>query len=82
MRQIRDVIALQYGLTERPVVVVPLLVARGRLSNEKLPADLAGLPIVYTGEALLAHPEVARWIESQVGEGVAALCAMAPSVSR
>ena len=82
VRQIRDVIALQYGLTERPVVVVPLLVARGRLSNEKLPADLAGLPIVYTGEALLAHPGVARWIESQVGEGVAALGAMAPSVSR
>ncbi len=73
VRQMRDVIALQYGLTGRPVVVVPLVVARGRITREKLPADLAGLPIVYSGEALLAHPQVARWIESRVREGVLAL---------
>ncbi len=73
VRQVRDVIALQYGLTDRPVVVVPLLVARGRITGEKLPADLAGLPIVYSGEALLEHPQVARWIESRVREGLEAL---------
>ena len=73
VRQVRDVIALQNRLTGRPVVVVPLLVARGRITGEKLPADLAGLPIVYSGEALLAHPQVARWIESQVREGLRAL---------
>jgi sirohydrochlorin ferrochelatase len=73
VRQVRDVIVLQYGLTGRPVVVVPLLVAQGRITAEKLPADLAGLPIVYSGEALLAHPQVARWIESRVRETVLAL---------
>ncbi len=66
VRQVRDVIELQYGLTGRPVVVVPLLVARGRITEEKLPHDLAGLPIVYSGEALLAHSQVARWIEFRV----------------
>ncbi len=73
VRQVRDVIVLQFGLTGRPVVVVPLLVAQGRITGEKLPADLAGLPIVYSGEALLAHPQVARWIESRVRETVLAL---------
>ncbi len=73
VRQVRDVIELQYGLTGRPVVVVPLLVARGRITAEKLPADLAGLPVKYVGDALLAHPQMARWIESQVREAVLVL---------
>lgn len=73
VRQVRDVIGLQYGLTGRPVVVVPLLVARGRITDEKLPGDLAGLPIVYAGDALLTHPQVVRWIESRVRAGLRAL---------
>lgn len=81
VRQVRDVIGLQYGLTQRPVVVVPLLVARGRITAEKLPADLAGLPVVYSGEALLAHLEVARWIESRVRDAVL-LFDPAPPASR
>lgn len=66
VRSVRDIIELQHALTDRPVVVVPILVSRGTVSDEKLPRDLAGLPVIYSGEALLPHPGLARWIEARV----------------
>lgn len=68
VRRVRDIIELQAGLTGRPVVVVPFVISTGRLTDTKLPADLAGLPIVYSGEALLPHPAMALWIETRVRE--------------
>lgn len=64
--RVRELILLQHELTSQPVVVVPILVASGRVSTEKLPKDLEGLPIVYTSEGLLPHVEMARWVESRV----------------
>jgi sirohydrochlorin ferrochelatase len=69
--RVRELIRLQYELTGQPVVVVPVLVASGRVSTEKLPKDLKGLPIVYTSEGLLPHTEMARWVESRVQTAVA-----------
>lgn len=66
--RVRELIELQQQLTGQDVAVVPVLVAKGKLSAEKLPQDLAGLPIVYNGEPLLPHPMLARWIESRVRE--------------
>ncbi len=66
--RIRDLIALQHRATGRPVVVVPLLISRGRVSDEKIPADLAGLEIAYSGEGLLPHAAMSRWIEKRVME--------------
>lgn len=66
--RIRDLIALQHRATRRSVVVVPLLISRGRVSDEKIPADLAGLDIAYSGEGLLPHAVVSRWIEKRVAE--------------
>ena len=65
---IREMIELQHALTQRDVVVVPVLVSTGSVSREKLPKDLAGLPIVYDGTALLPHEEMARWVERRVRE--------------
>jgi sirohydrochlorin cobaltochelatase len=64
--RVRELIELQHQLTDRPVVVVPLLVSSGRVSREKLPSDLKGLPIVYTDEGLLPHAGMARWVEHMV----------------
>jgi len=64
--RVRELILLQHELTRQPVVVVPILVASGRVSTGKLPKDLEGLPIVYTSEGLLPHVEMARWVESRV----------------
>jgi sirohydrochlorin cobaltochelatase len=64
----RELIELQNRLTNEKVIVVPVLVSKGKLSVEKLPKDLAGLPIVYDGEPLLPHPALARWIEARVRE--------------
>lgn len=64
--QAREMIALQHELTGRDVIVVPVLVSKGSVSRDKLPRDLAGLPVVYTGEGLLPHEEMARWVERQV----------------
>lgn len=66
--RIRDLIALQHRATGRPVAVVPLLISRGRVSDEKIPADLAGLDIAYSGEGLLPHAAASRWIEKRVAE--------------
>ena len=66
VRGIRETIALQRELTGRPVVVVPILVSEGRVSREKIPADLEGLDIVYTGEPILPHPALGRWIARRV----------------
>ncbi len=66
VRRVRELIEMQATITGQPVVVVPVLVSKGRVSREKFTADLAGLPIVYSGEPLLPHPGLARWIESRV----------------
>src|SRR5688500_14112151 len=66
---IRETIKLQHLATGNPVVVVPVLISTGQVSQEKFPADLAGLPVAYSGEALLPHPGLARWLEERVREG-------------
>jgi sirohydrochlorin cobaltochelatase len=66
VQRTRELIELQHGLTQKPVVVVPLLISKGSINRSKLPRDLAGLPIVYSGDALLPHPEMVRWIEARV----------------
>ncbi|HYC31986.1 MAG TPA: CbiX/SirB N-terminal domain-containing protein [Gemmatimonadales bacterium] len=72
VRRVRELITLQNELTGQPVVVVPVMVASGKISREKLPADLAGLPIVYSGDALLPDAGMARWVESRVRATAAA----------
>jgi len=69
VQRTRELIELQYAMTKQPVIVVPLLVSKGSINRSKLPQDLAGLPIVYSGEALLPHPEMVRWIELRAGAG-------------
>lgn len=64
--RIREIIELQHDATGHPVVVVPILISQGSITDEKLPRDLANLPIAYSGEALLPHPGLARWIEARV----------------
>ena len=61
--RVRETIELQNKLTGKPVIVVPVLISKGKLSHEKLPVDLKGLDIVYTGDPLLPHPAVTKWIE-------------------
>jgi sirohydrochlorin ferrochelatase len=68
VRGVRELIGLQHQLTGQPVVVVPVLISKGRVSREKFMADLEGLDVVYTGEPLLPSPELAKWIESRVRE--------------
>lgn len=68
VQQVREMIELQHELTGQDVVVVPVLVSNGTVNRDKLPADLAGLPIVYKGDALLPHPAMARWVEARVTE--------------
>jgi sirohydrochlorin cobaltochelatase len=66
VREIRETIALQHAATGRDVVVVPILISSGTITRGKLPADLVGLGIAYSGAPLLPHPAMARWIERRV----------------
>jgi sirohydrochlorin ferrochelatase len=70
VRRVRDLVELQASTTGRPVVVVPILVSKGEVSDRKLPADLSGLTIRYSGEPLLPHEGMARWIEARVHSAV------------
>jgi sirohydrochlorin cobaltochelatase len=72
VRTVRDMIEMQHALTQQPVVVVPVLISKGSVSDVKIPADLAGLPIVYRGETLLPHAHMARWVEARVSARSAA----------
>ena len=66
--EIRELITLQARFTGRPVVVIPILIARGALTRTTVPNDLQGLQITYGGAALLPHPALARWVERRVRE--------------
>jgi sirohydrochlorin cobaltochelatase len=72
VRQVRDVIDLQARLTGKDVIVVPMLISRGAVSRDKIPADLAGVPHVYGKETIVPHVAVARWVEARVREAVGA----------
>ena len=66
----RELIALQRAATGQDVAVVPVLVSSGSVSMGKLPADLAGLPVVYSGEPLLPHAALALWVVRRVAEAI------------
>jgi sirohydrochlorin ferrochelatase len=66
VRRVRELIELQHMVTGKEVIVVPVLVSKGTVSRDRVPADLAGMPVVYAGEPLLPHPAVARWVEERV----------------
>ncbi|MEK7402404.1 MAG: CbiX/SirB N-terminal domain-containing protein [Gemmatimonadota bacterium] len=59
----RELVELQSLATGKKVLVVPLLISRGAISRDKLPSDLQGTPSEYSGEPLLPHPAIVRWIE-------------------
>jgi len=67
VRSIREMIELQHALTTRDVVVVPILISKGYVT-QKLRGDLTGLPVVFDGEGLLPHPALADWIARRVRE--------------
>ncbi len=69
--QVRAEIQRQHARTGQPVIVVPVLISRGSVSEVKFRRDLEGLPVVYSGEPLLPHPGLARWIETRVRENAA-----------
>jgi sirohydrochlorin cobaltochelatase len=64
--RVRELIEMQHLITGRDVIVVPVLVSKGSVSRDKVPNDIKGTPSLYTGEPLLPHPAMARWIESRV----------------
>lgn len=70
VKRTRELIALQRAATGQDVIVVPILVSSGGVSNAKFPADLAGLPISYTGDPLLPDAAMARWVERRVTQAV------------
>jgi sirohydrochlorin cobaltochelatase len=62
----RELIEMQTAMTGKHVIVVPVLISKGAVSRDKLPADIAGTTSVYNAEPLLPHSAMARWIESRV----------------
>lgn len=70
VKRTRELIRLQQAATKQDIVVVPILISSGGVSNAKFPADLAGLPVVYSGAPLLPDATMARWVERRVAESV------------
>ena len=63
IQRLRELISMQAELTDGPVTVVPILISRGGISRSRIMQDLAGLPVRYSGESLMPHEAIARWIE-------------------
>jgi sirohydrochlorin ferrochelatase len=74
VKRARELIELQHAATGQDVAVVPILVSSGSVSNVKVPADIAGLPVIYTAKPLLADRMLAVWVERRTREAVAAGC--------
>jgi len=72
VRGVRDIVELQAALTGADVVVVPMLISKASGTRDRLPKDLAGLPVVYAPDGVVPHAEIARWVERQVRESVTA----------
>lgn len=54
--------------TRYRVVVVPLFLSEGYFTRVKIPTQIEGTSVAYTGQAFLPSPLVARWIEAVVQE--------------
>lgn len=67
----RELIEMQRLITGRDAIVVPVLVSKGLVSRDKLPRDIEGTASIYSGEPLLPHPAMARWVERRVRESTA-----------
>jgi sirohydrochlorin cobaltochelatase len=76
VRRVRELIELQHMVTNKDVIVVPVLVSKGSVSRSKVPNDIKGTRSIYAGEPLLPHPAIARWIEARVREATAAATAV------
>ncbi len=61
--RVREIVTWLNQATGQPVAVVPALVATGTVSKVTLQRDLAGLPVVYSGDAVLPNLRMARWVE-------------------
>ena len=70
VKRVRELIELQHLVTGQPVIVIPVLVSKGAVSRDKVPADIAGMPAVYSGEPLLPHAAIARWVEARVASAI------------
>lgn len=75
VRRVRELIELQHLATGEEVIVVPVLVSAGSVSRDKVPNDIRGTPSRYSGDPLLPHPAMTRWIESRVREAMGELAA-------
>lgn len=82
VRGVRDLIELQYRATGRDVIVVPVLISRGAVSRDRIPADVAGLPVIYAGDPLLPHEAIVRWAERSAREALSRGPAAPSSASR
>jgi hypothetical protein len=69
---VRQEIAALHRETGETVVVVPVLISRGQVSEVKFRRDLEGLAVAYSGEPLLPHPGLAAWIEARVRQTASA----------
>lgn len=68
----RDSVLAMAARAEDSVVAMPVMISAGAITQVKIPADLADLPIRYRAEPLAPRAELARWIERRASERVAA----------
>jgi hypothetical protein len=82
VRSVRETIELQAKATGQNVVVVPILISRSSVGNDRIRGDLAGLPITYAAEPILPHPAISRWVEARVRANASVVGGNAPPADR
>jgi sirohydrochlorin ferrochelatase len=64
----RDTVLALAGRVQDSVVVIPVMISSGSITQVKIPHDLANLPIRYHARPLAPLPELARWMERKASE--------------
>ena len=59
----RDTVLAMAARARDSVVAMPVMISKGAITHQKIPRDLAGLPLRYRPEPLAPLPMLARWIE-------------------
>ncbi|WP_342773857.1 sirohydrochlorin chelatase [Cohnella pontilimi] len=60
--------ALRRRHPEAAVLAVPVFLSEGYFTRHVIPQRLAGLDCRYSGQALMPHPQVARWAARQASD--------------
>lgn len=54
----------------KKLIVIPLVMSQGYLTEKKIPSKLEGLNVIWNGQTLIPHPLMTSWLEAKISEKI------------